>query len=67
MRPDPHIKTLADLLVGVVLREMENPRRGESAEGSKCFLDKRRQQREHYNKQAQTLNVEPVRQGRRNT
>ena len=53
MRPDPHIRALADLLIGLVLREMKNPRRTESAEGSKCCFEKRRQQREKYSKSEQ--------------
>lgn len=48
MKPDPHIRALADLLVGVVLREIKNPRRAGSAEGSKCCLRKRSEQRDEY-------------------
>jgi len=33
MKSDPHIRALADLLVGVVLREVKNPRRAISIEG----------------------------------
>lgn len=44
------MKALADLLVGVVLREVKNPRRATSIEGLKCCSIKRRKQRENYTK-----------------
>jgi len=50
MKPDPHINALADLLAGIVLREFKNPRRADSAEGSKYCSTKRRKQHEKYNK-----------------
>lgn len=50
MKPTPHIRALADLLVGVVLREMKNPRRATSAEGFESCSHIRRKQRDNYNK-----------------
>jgi len=49
MKSDPHIRALADLLVGVVLREVKNPRRAISIEGLKCCSTRRRKQRGNYN------------------
>jgi len=50
MKPDPHIRALAELFAGIVLRELKNPRRATSAEGSKSCLTKRSEQRDKYSK-----------------
>ena len=55
MTPDPHLQALADLLVGMVLREVKNPRRATSIEGLKCCSIKRRKQRENYTKSKRTV------------